>query len=343
VTQNNVEAQARPSRTAVSRAVVGTARSLRLDGVAGELFTTLDKAGIDAMLLKGAAHARWLYEDGTPRPYCDIDVLVRPDQHDAAAAVLRNLGFLDVERGFRRQERCSHAAPYVRPPGIDRVDLHRCIPGVTVDADRSWSVLRTSATTAMVGGAQVKTLAPAARTMHVALHAAQHGASDDRPRAELARAVRIVDIDTWRGARGLAAQLGAAEAMATGLRLVDGGDLLATQLGLPVVVSRRVAARAWSTTRGTGSLVQFLDAPTLRTKLHLVGSKVAPSPTLMRSKSRLAGRGPAGLGAAYVLRMVFMVGQIPALWRDYRLVASRASGDVDPSTQERAGSRSSSA
>jgi hypothetical protein len=125
--------------------------------------------------------------------------------------------------------------------------------------------------------------------------------------------------------------------MAAGLRLTDGGDVIARQLRLPTTAPRVVAARAWSTTRGTGSLVQFLDAPTLPRKLRAVGAKVVPSPAFMRAYTPLARRGRAGLAAAYLRRWVFMIGHVPALWRDYRSVASRAAGDLGLPRDERAG------
>jgi len=340
VTQHSVTTEDRRPRSEVSPAVLGTARSLRLDRVASEVVAKLDGAGIDSLVLKGPVHAQWLYDDGTPRTYCDIDIMVPPRERDRATNVLLSLGFEDPATGFRSHERCGHADTYVRPPGIDKVDLHHCLAGVTVDADLAWSVLRASAATAVVGGAPVRTLAPAARTMHVALHAAQHGVRGTKTRNELARAVRMVDIETWQAAGELAVALGAGEAMAAGLRLVDDGDLIAQRLRLPAEVSRRVAAQAFYTARGTRSLVAFLDAPTLRTKLGVVRHRTVPSPAMMRAKSPTARRGPVGLAAAYVLRWLFMARQAPVLWRDYRLVVSSAR----LSTADRAaGNRSSSA
>ena len=46
-----------------------------------------------AVLLGGAAISTWLYDDGAPRGYNDVDLLVVPDRWPAAEAVLRDLGF----------------------------------------------------------------------------------------------------------------------------------------------------------------------------------------------------------------------------------------------------------
>lgn len=51
-----------------------------LDAAAGEVLTALEAAGIEALLLKGAALARLLYGPDEHRGYLDIDLLVGPAQ-----------------------------------------------------------------------------------------------------------------------------------------------------------------------------------------------------------------------------------------------------------------------
>src|SRR4051812_17372050 len=52
-------------------------RSLRLDRVAVEAVDAMQREGIDVLLLKGPAFARWLYDDPAVRGYRDVDLLVR--------------------------------------------------------------------------------------------------------------------------------------------------------------------------------------------------------------------------------------------------------------------------
>jgi hypothetical protein len=53
----------------------------------------LAEAGIDALVLKGAAWAHLLYADPALRPRVDTDILIEPRSRDAADRVLRALGY----------------------------------------------------------------------------------------------------------------------------------------------------------------------------------------------------------------------------------------------------------
>src|SRR5437868_1842902 len=76
----------------VRRAALVTRRG-QLDAVAAKAFDAFGRAGIDAMLLKGAGLASALYRPGESRGYFDIDVLVSPAQRIAAGKVLSALGY----------------------------------------------------------------------------------------------------------------------------------------------------------------------------------------------------------------------------------------------------------
>ena len=52
--------------------------SLHVDKVAAAISQEFELRGIQSILLKGPAIARWLYGDGTPRPYGDADLMVSP-------------------------------------------------------------------------------------------------------------------------------------------------------------------------------------------------------------------------------------------------------------------------
>ena len=64
----------------------------RLVGESPEVTWTATEP-VPALLLKGPAFARWLYDDSRERSYRDIDLLVAPERIAAAGAALSELGF----------------------------------------------------------------------------------------------------------------------------------------------------------------------------------------------------------------------------------------------------------
>ena len=66
-----------------------------------EVFRALQRAGVDALLLKGPALEQALYHAGEQRSYSDVDVLVAPGDRAAARRLLSSLGYLEApERGI---------------------------------------------------------------------------------------------------------------------------------------------------------------------------------------------------------------------------------------------------
>lgn len=82
----------------------------------------LDAAGIDVLLLKGAAIATSTYRDGH-RPMNDLDLLVRRDQADAAIAALTAAGWTPRFPDPGRFIPVVHACCFGHPSGIE-LDLH---------------------------------------------------------------------------------------------------------------------------------------------------------------------------------------------------------------------------
>jgi hypothetical protein len=82
-----------------------------------ELFRVLRSAGVEPILIKGWAVAR-LYPAPGLRPYGDFDIVVRPEQCGAAAAVIKDVKieecFVDLHRGLRRMNDQSLDALYAR-------------------------------------------------------------------------------------------------------------------------------------------------------------------------------------------------------------------------------------
>jgi len=90
----------------------------------------LSDAGVDVLLLKGAALACTTYESFVARPMRDVDLLVRPEQGEKAQAVMRELGWVADESlpGDRSYETHQHLPPLRDAVVSDlRVEIHRTL------------------------------------------------------------------------------------------------------------------------------------------------------------------------------------------------------------------------
>ena len=76
----------------------------------------LGAAGIDYIPLKGAV-IRTLYPESWMRTGCDVDILVKPEEHDRAEALLRET------LGYRRKGRTAHDVSLYSESGV-HVELH---------------------------------------------------------------------------------------------------------------------------------------------------------------------------------------------------------------------------
>jgi Uncharacterised nucleotidyltransferase len=206
---------------------------------AQQVFNAFEPAGIRALLLKGAGIAALLYEEGEQRPYVDLDLLVPPQDMPAAERVLTDLGYRNTtdELGIDDVGGVVHADTWraVPPEGSFEipVELHQWIPGARSAPEAAWEVLWRVRTDIDVGNRRVPVLDRPGQALQLALHLAQHGPEFRRGVAELRLALERWPDDVWREAAGLADQVGATDAFATGLRLVvPEGARLATTLGL---------------------------------------------------------------------------------------------------------------
>ncbi len=95
-----------------------------LDLECERLLALLARAGVEVMLLKGAALRRTVYRESAERPMGDLDLLVAPGGMDAALEVLSAAGYeLPPERLTRAyQEHHFHAV--LKHPGGFLVELH---------------------------------------------------------------------------------------------------------------------------------------------------------------------------------------------------------------------------
>lgn len=268
------------------------------------------RAGVDAILLKGPSIVRWLYADGTERPYNDCDLLVAPEQFDSAGQALRSRGYEPLlDRWGLPSWWYGHAVPWTHPGGV-AVDLHRTLIGVGVDQAAAWRVLSADTDSVLVADRIVRCLGLPARAMYVALHAAQHG-PDTQPAFDLERALAVGDDELWLRAAGVAARLDATAVFVAGLRLTPEGASLAARLAFPDVRSVGAELRAGNPTPLALGFEQLARAPGLRARLELVRRNVAPSPALVRRSDPRANSSRWALAQAYLRRLWWLARHAP--------------------------------
>lgn len=149
----------------------------------------LEQAGVDALALKGCALSQQLHGDPFRRSSVDIDLLVRPQQRDAALAALRDLGYRAscpapswMDAGAEISLEIPDGAgpttdtPTTDTPTIDlpTIDLH--VRLAHAEGQCPLDVLRPfdGAATVMIGRTPLRTLAPEVGLTYLAMHATRH-------------------------------------------------------------------------------------------------------------------------------------------------------------------------
>ena len=317
-----VTAASRIASCAADRMSRGATLSLlHLDAITVEVVEAFRLDGIDPILLKGRAIQDWLYSDGEERPYGDVDLLVSPEQANAAAARLRALGFRPGQRGWRDVSRA-----WSRQADSGRVDLHTSLFGLYAPPELVWERLSAGSSQLEIAGTPIGTLPLVARTAHVATHAAQHGYEGAlKPIEDLKRAIAQVEMETWVESAKLVTALDGDAVFGAGLRMCEEGRKLADELELPP--TRSLTAHLHST--GADPLVLGLESLAtsegIREKLSFGARKLAPPASFMRAHFPLARRGTAGLAATYVARPFWIAGKLPGAVRSWR----RAKADLE--------------
>jgi len=141
-------------------------RSLRSEGRVAEVLTRCFAAGIDPILAKGWVTAR-LYPEPGLRPYDDIDLFVRPDEHAAAEWALADL------RG--------------RQPAVD---LHAGFPDLAV---RSLDDVFARSRVLYVRGVRARVPGSEDQLRHLCIHFMRHGAWRPMWLVDIAAALESVD------------------------------------------------------------------------------------------------------------------------------------------------------
>lgn len=135
---------------------------------------SLSQAGIEVMVIKGAALTIGYYRDSSLRPMEDVDIMVRHTDARAAIDTLRANGWAPMDQlagrnGFSEANRAyQHAAHFVHASGQD-LDLHwNLLPlclGADADAD-FWA----ASTIEEFEGFSVRILDPADQLLHICVH-----------------------------------------------------------------------------------------------------------------------------------------------------------------------------
>lgn len=155
---------------------VHRANLLRMLNLERELLTVLsllDAAGVDSRVLKGTAVAHLDYPDPALRSFIDLDVLVRAEDIDTAAARLAASGFTrtlaEPRPGFDR--RFDKGMTLIPAAGYE-LDLHRTFVlgpwGVLMKPEQLWDDHEVF----HIGGTPVRALSRRYRFLHACFHAA---------------------------------------------------------------------------------------------------------------------------------------------------------------------------
>jgi hypothetical protein len=292
------------------------ARSLLADAVAREVMGAFTERGVSSILLKGPTIAEWLYGPLRPRTYGDADIMIDPANWQAAAETLRALGYRD-KLGPLAHPRMESLSGYPWRDGERSVDLHSTLVGVGVEPARCWAVLSENTEEMKLARDSVRVLKRPARTLHVALHAAQHGITHAKPLHDLALAVESVPRPEWEEVLSLAQDLKAVPALATGLRLIPSGVRLAESLRIQNVRSADASLRIKDVPLAR-ALHELTTAEDTRARLEILRQEILPTPEFMRWRSPLARRGRRGMVAAYVGRWLWLLYRLPAGAREWR-------------------------
>jgi hypothetical protein len=283
--------------------------TLALDAVAVEVASALEETGVQTLLLKGPAIGSWLYDSPGKRVYDDIDLLVRDSQIRGAESKLR-------EHGFRFVHDDWHGRVWQRGPVS--LDLHRRLAGTTAGAEEVFDLLLEDSEWLDLQRGRIRMPGAAARALHLALHAAQHGPSLTSPLEDLRRGLARIPEATWEEAAALAEAAGAREAFAAGLGLLPEGEAVRGPLGL----ERR---RHDPEPPVTAGLLRLSATPGVRAKLNLLASELFPTRAYLRGHVPLARQGRVGLWIARVWRPFSLLVRLgPAL------IAARRSRRKDP-------------
>lgn len=137
-------------------------------------WSALEKAGIKAVLMKGAGLAA-LYPDPSMRQWCDIDLYVGPEQYHPACAVMRET----FPKALKFDEELDHYKHYNLIADGVSIEIHRVTVGLTHPKDvRRYAKMErfgmAKGERLEVRGLEVRVPEPTFNVLMVFLHAWEH-------------------------------------------------------------------------------------------------------------------------------------------------------------------------
>lgn len=154
---------------------------------------------INHLVFKGPLLGQMLYETVSLRPSRDIDLLVRPQQTEAAFAALAEIGFEDKDRLDHHQRVASirfSSEQCFAKAGIE-VDLHWRLVPRHVERSLDDQVMWERATAAKLFDAFLPTLAPEDNFVALCLHAGEHAWSQISLFCDLAQLLAMTSNFDW--------------------------------------------------------------------------------------------------------------------------------------------------
>ena len=227
------------------------ARQMAINAATVEVVQALERQGIRAILLKGAAIAARLYDDPTDRPYRDPDLLVAPGMQQLAENVVASLGFRDLFAEWRRTERARNSSTWERVAATQVfIELHVTMVWCEQEPEAVWAELSPRVHQIDVSGSPVAVLGDPAQALVIAGHAIQHfGAA--RPTEDLERALVRISHESWLEASSIAWRLSLdprkrrTTGMKKGMEESYVEDLANRDGPAHALVSREGAAKRW--------------------------------------------------------------------------------------------------
>lgn len=142
------------------------------------LLTTLVAAGVNVLVLKGAALAHTLYPQPELRPYHDLDIACRPTDYPRLARALTAAGYAskgENERWVRASTLTTFPVQtYTVPTGVLEVEVHCDILQLGI-VERQHESFWSSAETIPLGSVALPVLAPIHQLLHLTAHVHRHG------------------------------------------------------------------------------------------------------------------------------------------------------------------------
>lgn len=296
--------------------------NIRIDAATAEFIAALAKLGISAVVLKGPALTDWYPED-SDRIYSDGDVWVAPGAVAQAEDALALLGFSPSsdERGLPAWW-LAHASNWRRDHDDVSIDLHRRLQGVELDPEEVWQRLWPTCEEFTLAGRPAMRLPAPARALYATLHATHHGTASARGLSHMSVALGAADDATWTEALGLAQELHAVGAFATGLGLLPEGVALTRRIGVPAAASVMSTLQATSPPPVALGLEELRLARGMR-RVEMLLRKLFPPPGFIRHWWEPAASSRRMLVVGYLYRPIWLLRRTPAAYRAWR-AASRA-------------------